>query len=95
MQGTASQGMDVALSSDAGDGCPHINRNDPRCGAGFRLTGLDHTFAVCLGSYNGCPMYHRLNSELKRGARSGPIPAAALSRDRFVMLTAHGHSSRL
>lgn len=85
--------MDHARQNDAGDGCPHINRNDARCGAGFRLTGLDHAFAVCLGSYNGCQMYHRLNSELKHVARINH--STTPTRNRLVTLTAHGHSQRI
>lgn len=83
--------MNDAHSNEQSDGCPHINRNDPRCGDGFRLTGLSRAFGVCLGAFNGCPMYHRLNSELKRNARAG----SAVPSDRFVLLTAHGHSPRI
>lgn len=51
------------------DACPHVNRNDPRCGTRFSLGRLDQAFCVCFGSYHGCPMYHSINDELARPAR--------------------------
>jgi len=51
------------------DGCPHVNRNDPRCGTRFCLGRLDQAFCVCFGTYYACPMYHRINDEITRAER--------------------------
>jgi hypothetical protein len=52
------------------DGCPHVNRNDPRCATRFSLGRIDQAFDVCFGAYHVCPMYHRINVE------NAPAPAA-------------------
>lgn len=76
---------------DTLDACPHINRNDQRCGSRFCIGRLDQAFSVCFGSFNACPMYHRINSELSR-CRSG---ARAAAINRIVTLTANGNRLRL
>lgn len=50
------------------DGCPFINHDDARCGNRFRLGGLDQAFGVCFGSFNVCPMYHRISHEIEARA---------------------------
>jgi hypothetical protein len=63
------------------DGCPHVNRNDPRCGSRFSLGRLDQAFCVCFGTYHACPMYHRINDELARVERpSAAIVTTTISR---------------
>jgi len=79
-----------ADDSARSDGCPHLDRNDARCGSRFRLGGIDQAFDVCLGSFHGCVMYHRLNRELAADARRGATPAIAT-----VAVTAHGHAVAL
>lgn len=67
----------------AGQACPHVNRNDPRCASRFCLGRIDQAFHVCFGSYRGCPMYHRINREIDRaGAPPDRIP--------LITMTAHG-----
>ena len=43
--------------------CPHIDRDDARCASRFNINRIEQAFSVCFGSYHGCPMYHRINSE--------------------------------
>lgn len=63
-------------------GCPHVDRNDQRCGSRFSLGRIEQAFSVCFGSYHGCPMYHRINSELARA-------------DAPVTITVFGHAHEL
>ncbi|MHC4947939.1 MAG: hypothetical protein ACYTG1_06720 [Planctomycetota bacterium] len=65
--------------------CPHVDRNDPRCGSRFSLGRIDQAFCVCFGAFHGCPMYHRINRERADSGRRAP----ALT---LVTMTAHGHS---
>jgi len=81
----------VGQRRDALDACPHINRNDQRCGSRFCMDRLDQAFSVCFGSFNGCPMYHRINSELARRRAN----AVAGATNRIVTLTANGNRLRL
>lgn len=68
--------------------CPHVNRNDLRCGTRFRLDRLDQAFRVCFGSYHACPMYHRINAEQDAfSAQAEPAAAAAVVR---VTVAGHG-----
>jgi hypothetical protein len=68
------------------EGCPHVNRNDPRCGTRFSLGRLDQAFCVCFGTYHACPMYHRISGELARAERA---PAA------IVITPLHRHGVKL
>ncbi|MHC5024831.1 MAG: hypothetical protein ACYTGG_13160 [Planctomycetota bacterium] len=52
--------------------CPHLDDNDPRCSSRFSLNRIEQAFAVCLGAYRGCPMYHELRSEAGTPARRSP-----------------------
>ena len=52
-----------AESRDAVD-CPHIDRNDARCGHRFSLGRIEQAFGVCFGAFHGCPIYHRINHEI-------------------------------
>ena len=45
-------------------GCPHVDRNDARCGHRFSIGRLDQAFNVCFGSYHACPLYQRINDEV-------------------------------
>lgn len=56
--------MEDGSSGDGPRGCPHVDRNDPRCGTRFSLGRIDQAFCVCFGSYRACPMYYRMNHEL-------------------------------
>jgi len=69
--------MDDAYFSQGS--CPHVNRNDPRCGSRFTVDRLDQAFAVCFGSYQGCPMYHRINAELSGSPGQGAVVRIAVS----------------
>lgn len=82
------------------EACPHVDRNDPRCGGRFSLGRLDQAFTVCFGCFRGCPMYHRINRE-QHAARKhadstthanqhAPQPPAPLTT-----LTAHGREMPL
>ena len=53
--------------------CPHVDRNDARCGHRFRLGRIEQALDVCFGGFHGCPMFHRINREL--GARTAPMCA--------------------
>jgi hypothetical protein len=58
-----------------GSACPHVDRDDTRCCNRFSLGRLDQTYAVCFGTYHGCPMFHRINGELARVTASVSPPA--------------------
>ncbi len=66
-------------------GCPHVNRDDHRCASRFGLTRIDQAFDVCFGTFQACPMYHRINGELDAVARNAAAAAAPV-----VTVTAHG-----
>lgn len=51
--------------------CPHIDRNDVRCGHRFRLGRIEQALDVCFGGFHGCPMFHRINREV--GGRSARL----------------------
>lgn len=68
-----------AINLNTADACPHVDRNDHRCGHRFRIGRLEQAFDVCFGAYHGCAMYHRLNREMT--ARSVPV----------ITVTADGH----
>jgi hypothetical protein len=72
-----------------GGGCPHVNRNDLRCGTRFRLDRLDQAFRVCFGSYHACPMYHRINAEQDELAAREAQEAAVVR----ITVAGHGVSS--
>ncbi len=81
--------MDDGTTPAGACACPHINRDDQRCGNRFTLTRLDQAFTVCLGSFNACPMYHRINCEISsaRNENVGCMPR--------VTLTTNGSTSTL
>lgn len=54
-------------------GCPHVDRNDPRCNSRFSLGRLDQAFCVCFGAFHACPMYHQINADL--AGKKRPVPA--------------------
>lgn len=45
-------------------GCPHVDRNDTRCGHRFSLGRIEQAFNVCFGSFHACPHFHRINNEV-------------------------------
>ena len=69
--------MDDDRRGDMHGGCPHVNRNDVRCGSRLSLGRLDQAFCVCFGAFYACPMYQQINAELAEAQRS---PAAAHGR---------------
>lgn len=91
-----SQGSDDdAAAGDEGvpvepGGCPHIDRNDLRCGHRFSLGRIDQAFRVCLDAFHGCPIFHRINGEAC-GRASGPIDRASLSSG-IIALTIHDNA---
>jgi len=62
--------------------CPHVNRNDIRCANRFSLGRVEQAYAICFGSYRGCPMYHRINREMQKNKREPYSP--------IVQVTANG-----
>lgn len=62
-----------ALSDPAADppSCPHVDRNDARCGHRFSIGRIEQALDVCFGGFHGCPMFHRINREL--GGRAAPL----------------------
>ncbi len=62
-------GDDECVEQEADDchqwgACPHVDRNDARCGHRFSIGRLDQAFNVCFGSYHACPLYQRINDEV-------------------------------
>ena len=76
--------MDDASRRKGLGACPHVDRNDPRCGSRFSLGRIEQAFCVCFGTYHVCPMYHQINHE-RRCAGFESAAARAL-----VSLTSHG-----
>ena len=70
--------------------CPHVNRNDPRCSTRFSLGRLNQAFTVCFGAYHGCPMYHRINSELGAAAVAAGVTITISCNDADLPLRATG-----
>lgn len=56
--------MDECTGDRCLGSCPHVDRNDSRCGSRFSLGRLEQAFTVCFGSYHVCPMFHQINIEL-------------------------------
>ena len=44
--------------------CPHVDRNDARCGHRFSLGRLDQAFNVCFGAFHACPLFQQLSGEV-------------------------------
>lgn len=55
--------MEDASGRDTTGCCPHVDRNDHRCGTRFSLGRIEQAFCVCFDSFHSCPMYHRINGE--------------------------------
>jgi len=68
--------------------CPHVERNDIRCGTRFRLDRINQAFSVCFGAYHGCPMFHRINAEADAEAKK-------IETRRQVLITVAGHGIQL
>ena len=75
--------MEDVPNGDFAGACPHVDRNDPRCGTRFSLGRIDQAFCVCFGSYRACPMYYRINHELAVVERETAEPP-------LITVTAHG-----
>lgn len=86
--------------------CPHIDLNDPRCGAKFTLTGVTDAFGICCGGQHGCAIFHRINMEIRfraaardgsQGAagRGAGAPAAQPPFTAPAMPTADGRALRI
>lgn len=72
-------------------GCPHVDRNDARCGTRFSINRIDQAFSVCFGSFHGCPMFHRINGELR--SRAQHVDETPLTLP-FVAVTVHANHRR-
>lgn len=75
--------------------CPHVDRNDHRCGERFCLSALESMFSLCCGGYHACAVYHRINMELNYGtarepARRSVRPGAFGASSGAQQLTANG-----
>lgn len=53
--------------------CPHLDRNDPRCAARLTLGHLDEAFSFCLGGFQRCPNFHRINRERAAADAGRPV----------------------
>lgn len=80
--------MDDTAAADGLGGCPHVNRNDARCGSRFSLGRIDQAFCVCFGAYHACPMYHRINTEVSPRRRP-------TTRGAIIDVTFNGHAVEL
>lgn len=67
--GNHTRANGVTADSRLRGDCPHIDRNDSRCGHRFSLGRIEQAFGVCFGAFHGCPIYHRINGELHEQAR--------------------------
>jgi len=81
-QSTETAGSAADTGDDDFDrvACPHIDRNDSRCGHRFTLGRLDQAFSVCMGGYHGCPIYQRITNELQHPDIEITIPRPALTK---------------
>ena len=70
--------------------CPHVDRIDARCGTRFSLGRIDQAFSVCFGAFHGCPMYHRINSEVPQPAAIPALVTITVSHAATVPLRATG-----
>jgi hypothetical protein len=66
-----------------------VDRDDRRCNSRFRLDRMDQAMCVCFGSYYACPMYHRLNGEIKR-AEAAAADEPSRGHPPLIMVTANG-----
>jgi hypothetical protein len=80
--------QDLACDSAVSEGgaCPHVDRNDARCGHRFSLGRIDQAFSVCFGAFHACPLFRRLSDEIDLTAEdvAGPQPLIE------VRIIAHG-----
>ena len=84
--------------------CPHVNKNDLRCGSRFSLSRMKQAFDTCFSAYHTCPMYHRIEAERRQQERDAvrrrhliaadvriETAPAASSLLHTVPLTSNGH----
>ncbi|UCD76460.1 MAG: hypothetical protein JSV91_05955 [Phycisphaerales bacterium] len=75
--------MEDDRRGDPHGGCPHVDRNDPRCNSRFSLGRLDQAFCVCLGAFHACPMYHQINADLSAAGTGAvaeiPLPVVGVT----------------
>ena len=72
----SSQDLACDGATSQGGACPHVDRNDARCGHRFSLGRIDQAFSVCFGAFHACPLFHRLSDEVDLAAEdiTGPQP---------------------
>jgi len=75
--------------------CPHLDRNDVRCGSRLTITRLDEAFGLCMADFRRCPVFHRLTREAVRVGAADPLgsfaPHSSTRReDRYVTITCQG-----
>lgn len=63
--------------------CPHVDRDDARCGHRLTLGRIEQAFSVCFGAFNACPLYHRLCGEID-AATDFDAPARPLIEIRII-----------
>lgn len=75
--------------SDERSTFPHVDRNDSRCAHRFSLGRLEQAFCVCLSAFHGCPMFHRINSEVRAATATLDCHSNPL-----IQLTTHANVNR-
>jgi hypothetical protein len=78
------EGGDAAAGASGG-GCPHIDRNDARCGHRFSLGRLEQAFNVCFGAFHACPLYQRISGEVAIDDSEGVASPCAGGRQRTLV----------
>lgn len=82
--------MEDVSGRDTPGCCPHVDRNDPRCGSRFSLGRIDQAFCVCFGSFHSCPMYHRISGEVEHRGAPELVPMTVTANGTPVPLRATG-----
>ena len=75
--------------------CPHVNRNDLRCSSRFSLNRLTQAFDVCFGSYETCPMFRMINSEVREDKPRTSEAALEKPDAPLITITARGRAVAL
>lgn len=98
----AKTGPSESIEHDSSDcerwgACPHVDRNDARCGHRFSIGRLEQAFSVCFGSFHACPHYHRINNEVAidgdpRGDCEGQRPHTLVEIRVLVPPTSHARA---
>ena len=95
-------GPSETIEHDANDcerwgACPHVDRNDARCGHRLSIGRLDQAFSVCFGSFHACPHFHRINNEVAIDDPDAPRTELEVERPRTLVeirvLASHARSA--